>query len=256
TLRYDGAIGEEDGGGSAANLVFGATGAREGTVILGGANTYRGTTTVAAGTLVVNGSLGQGNLTVDSGATLKGSGVINGFTSIQGTHSPGNSPGLETFTNGLTYGSSSNLVWELSANTALSADRGTLYDGINLTSGTLTIDPGAKIDLVFNAALAGGGASTVDWDNPFWGSSQSWKVIDLQSGLWNGGIFTLSSIGNDASGQSLGSSVRSNATFSLRQDYSGVYVEYVIVPEPATVIFAGIGIAMVGWSFRKRRRAL
>lgn len=252
TLRYDGVIGEENGGGAAANLVFGATGAREGTVILGGANTYRGTTTVTAGTLVVNGSLGQGNLTVDAGATLKGSGVINGLANIQGIHSPGNSPGLETFTNGLSYGAASTLVWELSANTAEPSDRGTLYDGINLTSGTLSIDPGAKIDLVFNAALAGGGASTVDWDDPFWASSRVWKVIDLQSGLWSGGVFTLNSIGTDASGQSLSSSVRSNAAFSLSQNTTGVYVQYVIVPEPATVIFAGIGIAMAGWSLRRR----
>ena len=256
TLRYDGAIGEENGGGSAANLVFGASGAREGTVILGGANTYRGTTTVAAGTLVVNGSLGQGNLTVDAGAMLKGSGVINGFTSIQGTHSPGNSPGLETFTNGLSYGSSSVLVWELSANTALSTDRGTLYDGINLTSGTLSINPSATINLVFNAALSnGGGSSTVDWDDAFWASSQTWKVIDVQSGLWTPGVFTLGSIGADASGQAFTSSIRSGATFSMSQGNDGdIYVNYVIVPEPDTVIFAGIGIAMAGWSLWKRRR--
>jgi hypothetical protein len=146
-------------------------------------------------------------------------------------------------------------MWELSANTALSTDRGILYDGIDLTGGSLSIVPGASIHLVFNAALAGGGSSTVDWDDTFWASSQSWKVIDVQSGLWSPGVFTLGSIGVDASGQSLASSIRSGATFSVVQrDGGDIYVEYVIVPEPTTLVVAGIGIALAGWSLRRRRR--
>jgi autotransporter-associated beta strand protein len=243
-----------NGGLSGAGHVI-KTGAGSLTLGASGTFSHTGTTTVEAGTLVVNGSLGTGDLTVLSGATLKGAGTINGFTTVEGIHSPGNSPGLETFTDGLSYGSSSLLVWELSADTALSSDRGILYDGIDLTGGSLSIVPGASINLVFNAALAGGGSSTVDWDDTFWASSQSWKVIDVQSGLWSPGVFTLGSIGVDASGQSLTSSIRSGATFSVVQrDGGDIYVEYVIVPEPATIVVGGIGIALAGWSLRKRRR--
>ncbi len=51
----------------------------EGTQILGGTNTYTGTTTVSEGGLVINGSLGgPGLVTVRSGAVLGGNGIIGG----------------------------------------------------------------------------------------------------------------------------------------------------------------------------------
>jgi fibronectin-binding autotransporter adhesin len=58
-----------------------------GTLILAGANTYTGTTEVAEGTLEVDGSLGTssqstGLTTVDSGATLRGTGTIYGDVTV------------------------------------------------------------------------------------------------------------------------------------------------------------------------------
>jgi autotransporter-associated beta strand protein len=58
------------------NLTLSKTG--DGTWILGGANTYSGTTTISAGKLSINGSLSNANvaLTVASGATLGGIGTV------------------------------------------------------------------------------------------------------------------------------------------------------------------------------------
>lgn len=45
-----------------------------------------------------------------------------------------------------------------------------------------------------------------------------------------------------------------SANFATGTVTNGQVVELVIVPEPDTIIFAGIGIAMAGWSIWKRRR--
>lgn len=66
-----------------------------GTLILGGANTYVGTTRVAAGTLLVNGSLhASSTVTVSDGATLGGTGTIAGLVGGDGLVSPGASAGI------------------------------------------------------------------------------------------------------------------------------------------------------------------
>ncbi|MFC4764862.1 autotransporter-associated beta strand repeat-containing protein [Dyella koreensis] len=61
-----------------------------GTLTLTGNSTYTGTTTVGAGTLLVNGSLGNTAVTVNSGTTLGGAGIIAGPVTINGgTLAPG-----------------------------------------------------------------------------------------------------------------------------------------------------------------------
>jgi len=53
---------------------------------LTGSNTYSGTTKVAAGTLIVNGThSGSGAITVNSGATLAGKGTLTGAVTMNGT---------------------------------------------------------------------------------------------------------------------------------------------------------------------------
>jgi hypothetical protein len=93
------------GGGSGASLQVTGTG----TVILGGINSYVGPTTVSSGTLsLVNSTLYAGGTTLDSqvtvnlGALLKGTGTINGPTTVNGTLSPGNSIGTLYYTAPLT----------------------------------------------------------------------------------------------------------------------------------------------------------
>jgi autotransporter-associated beta strand protein len=97
--------------GGAASL----TKTTAGTVQLQGANSYGGTTTVAGGTLLVNGShTGGGAYSVDSGATLGGNGSINANVTVNGTLAPGTSVGVLTVNGNVAFGAGSRLAIELS----------------------------------------------------------------------------------------------------------------------------------------------
>jgi autotransporter-associated beta strand protein len=233
-----------------ASAIGGAMNVRQqgsGTVVLAGVNTYTGATDVIAGTLEVDGVLGNTAVTVAAGATLSGTGTIGGPTTILGTHSPGSSPGIETFTNGLTYGATSTLVWELIANTESPGSRGVLFDGVDLTGGALSIVNGATLSLVFN--LPG---STVDWDNAFWGTNRAWTIIDVAGGSWNSSLFTLQ-VGVDSTSATLASK-RPDSLFQIVDLGGDLVLEYVIVPEPGALALAGFGLA-AAWGYHRRRRA-
>ncbi|MFD0892874.1 autotransporter-associated beta strand repeat-containing protein [Luteolibacter ambystomatis] len=60
-----------------------------GALTLSNTNTYSGATIVSAGTLFVNGSLGNGAVTVASGATLGGTGSVGGSVTVNGSFAPG-----------------------------------------------------------------------------------------------------------------------------------------------------------------------
>ncbi len=159
------------------------------TQTLSGANTYTGTTTVTNGTLAigVGGSLANTTVSVGTTGTLAGVGTIGGSTTIQGIHSPGSSAGLQTFTNGLAYASTSTLLWELMANTE--SGRGPNFDAVDVTGGAFSITSGATLDLSF-----GGTVSFVD---SFWNAAHTWTIADLGIGLTGDGgsdVFTLGSI--------------------------------------------------------------
>jgi autotransporter-associated beta strand protein len=232
-----------------ASAIGGALNVRQqgsGTVSLAGVNTYTGATDVVAGTLEVDGVLGNTAVTVAAGATLSGTGTIGGPTTILGTHAPGASPGIETFTNGLTYGATSTLVWELIANTESPASRGVLFDGVDLTGGALSIVSGATLSLVFD--LPG---STVDWDDAFWGTNRVWTIIDVAGGSWDSSLFTLQ-VGVDSTSASLASK-RPDSLFQIVDLGGDLVLEYVIVPEPGALALAGLGLAMA-WAARRRFR--
>jgi len=74
-----------------------------GQLTLNATNTYTGTTTVSGGTLLVNGLIGPGAVTVASTATLGGYGVISAPVTVQagGTLSPGTTIGTLTINNAL-----------------------------------------------------------------------------------------------------------------------------------------------------------
>jgi len=154
-----------------------------GKTILSGANTYTGTTTISAGILSVNGSLGSSSaVTVKDGGTLGGSGTVSGSVTVEsgGKVGPGNSPGVLT-TGAITYETGSIFAWDLVSNLDQDADtptdettgvRGTDYDG--LTASSLTV----QSDAIFRVVLGG----AADLANGFWTKTQKWDGIFSVSG--------------------------------------------------------------------------
>src|ERR1041385_1677066 len=100
---------EYDGSGSGTTGPLNLLKNGPATLILTGANTYTGTTTVSSGALQVDGSLTASPVTVQSGSTLAGTGVLGGPINVQagGLLAPGgNGIGALTINNSLTLSGS------------------------------------------------------------------------------------------------------------------------------------------------------
>ncbi len=117
-----------------------------GTLVFNGNNTYTKPTIVDAGTLLVNGShTNAGAYTVNSGATLGGTGSIGGPTTIHDGAflAPGESIGMLSFTDDLTWQPGSTLLWEFVNNDEAGED----YDSITGSSLVLPENESNKINL-------------------------------------------------------------------------------------------------------------
>ena len=104
---------------SALAGIGGVTKTGAGALVLAGTDTYSGPTTVAAGTLTVNGSIANSAVTVNAGAMLSGTGTV-GATTINsgGTFAPGNSPGTMTVQGNLAFQSGALYLVQVNSTTA------------------------------------------------------------------------------------------------------------------------------------------
>ncbi len=247
TLAYNGVIADIDGKtGSWAKL-------GEGVLKLGGANTYTGATTVSEGVLLVNNASGSGTGTgsvlVESGAKLGGSGFITGPSTIHGIHAPGDAVGVLTHGD-LAYGGGSSVQWELFGNTASLADRGALFDGIDV-GGTLDFTAAIpSFSLAFNSP-----GSSVNWEHALWGSTQTWLLYDMTgSGGITGWTDQILSPSNwlDGSGKAFNDYLF-GSYFDIFEDADGLYLRYnfAVIPEPSRVLLISLGV--LGLIFRRRR---
>ncbi|MCY3014149.1 MAG: autotransporter-associated beta strand repeat-containing protein [Planctomycetota bacterium] len=211
---------------------------------------FSGTQTLA-GTSSFTGFVG-GTLNVAAGGVVKGDGVtFTGPVTLDAgaIHAPGNSPGLQSFGGGLGYAAGSRLQWELMANTAALADRGTLYDAVDIISGPLSIDTNSLLDLTFDGA-----DSTVDWSDPFWSIQHSWLVIDATAAAASTGLFSLGIVSADSNGTAL-TTIRPNAAFSMIRQGSNITLDYTVaaVPEPGALSLAAIGCVLAFYGAIRRR---
>ena len=85
-----------------------------GVLTLGGVNTYTGATRVAAGKLVVDGSIASSPVTIKGGGTLGGSGTVGAVTVENGgTLDPGNSPGTLHINGDIGWLGGGNYNWQI-----------------------------------------------------------------------------------------------------------------------------------------------
>ena len=228
---------------------------------LAGANTYTGATTVNAGSkLFLTGSIDSAS-SVTSNGTVAGSGTFGGAVTIaSGMLTPG----------GLSYA-------------------GTITDSIGaLTMQSLTLGSTATTELTITGSSAGEydqviGSSTLNWG----GSTLALTIGDgLVTSYDTGTTFnlftgftstsgslsavTLNAAGTDFEGMAFYQGTdgdwytgwNSNGAVAEGWNAAGQELKFsqstgtlTVVPEPSTIVFAGIGMAMFGWSTWTRRRA-
>ena len=191
----------------------------DGTLLLNAVNTYTGTTTVSAGTLGGDGSI--------AGAVLvEGTGLL----------SPGNSPGILTLNDGLTFTGGTYEV-DIEGTTA-----GTGYDQVVVTSGNVDLGLGVA-DLLLN--VDSGFSPAID--------DYLWIIDNTGSGTTSG-YFTGLDDGSfvDVNGRRF--YVYYNADHDTAGLLGGNDVLLTSVPEPSTLaMLLGLaGIGLMGWMRRRR----
>jgi fibronectin-binding autotransporter adhesin len=186
-------------GGKNTNTTFGGTISGNaiikngtGTWTLTGSNYYTGTTTVNAGTLMINGnsSAATGATTVNASGTLAGTGIIGANTTVGGKLAPGNNGiGTLTFLGALTLNSASTTLIEINKNTGakdLANVSGTLtYGGTLVVSNLAGTFAAGNSYKVFNAANYAG--SFISSNLPALPAGLAWDL----GGLTNDGVITV-----------------------------------------------------------------
>jgi autotransporter-associated beta strand protein len=249
------------------------------------ANTYSGTVAITAGQLrfsgtgsltgttgpvVVNGSGAELKwnssvaltrpLTVTQG-TISGTGRISATGGVSiGTNavlSPGNSPGTQAFTTGLTLAPGGTYVWEVNSGAGTT---GTNWDLINVTSGGLnlaSLSNAAKFNLDLTTLTASGSSGSMDNYTP--GGSYTWRIFDANA-LTLPGSFSAPYAGTDITSlfnvlttNWQGTAPASN-DISVKVAADGTGIDLVVVPEPGTIALGVIGIGLAGLATWRRRR--
>lgn len=204
-----------------------------GTTTLSATNTYTGATTVSAGTLIVDGNISTSSLTtVQTGATLGGSGTVGDLTiDSGGFFSPGNSPGIMTVDGD--YSQSGQLNVEIEG---LTAGNGSGFHDQVVVNGTVSLGGALNLvsftgftpangDLIF--ILLNDSVDTIS--GTFSGLAQGAVVGNYLGFNWE-----ISYTGNSAGG-----------TFTGGND-----VVLMAVPEPRAALLGGLGMLLL---LRRRR---
>ena len=164
--------------GGISNGTGGLTKLGGGTMRLSGNSIYSGDTLISAGVLDIQGSIDDSEVTIQAGATLKGTGSVGSLVIADGgILAPGNSPGTLDVVGDLTLNSGSISQFELDT-------AGVVGGGVNdlvAVGGNLTLD--GQIDLIPQTNFGAGeytlftyGGTLVDNQLSFDGSPVAWDL--------------------------------------------------------------------------------
>jgi hypothetical protein len=228
----------------------------------------------------VNGSLAStAGLNVASGAFLGGSGSLASTIAGAGLVGPGNSPGILTAL-AVDPSAGTDFSFELTGTgaPAWSVASASVNDVLRLTSAspfTSQLSGSNAVNIYFQvASLAAGDTFQGGFFTDATLASQSNLLTNVSAGQfnyfvkWDGestsnpyngvNYYTWSDYsarpGSGITGVTMSTRTVASANFATGTVTNGQVVELVIVPEPDTIIFAGIGIGMAAWSIWKRRR--
>ena len=201
-------------------------------VYLNGANTYTGPTTVKSGVLGGNGSIASA-VTVQNGAFL--------------------TPGSAVNTIGALGVGSLQLDSGATAAMSISGTAASLYDQV-VALGNVNYGGALAID------FTSGGFADFDVWQLFSGASYSGHFSSVAA-TGSYGSLTFNYLGS-GEWQATGGSLGAGESLSFYEDNSHAIGDrykagqLVLVPEPSTIVFAGIGLFVLGWQrLAKRRRA-
>ena len=249
-----------------------------GTLRLSASNTYTGTTSISAGVLEI---ASTGRINTSSRVTINGgelrynasSGLSSPITFTQGTISgtgaigtaitagtnqfisPGNSPGIQPYTSGLTFAPGGTYQWEINA---LTGTVGTNWDSVNVTGalGLSTLSTSSKFNL--NLITLTGSNTPGALDSPYSGGSYVFPIATYTSltvpvGFTTGSNSDLTSLFNISLANWVGTKPNL-ADISVKVNATGTGLNLIVVPEPATIALAGIAAACAGIVAYRRRR--
>ena len=233
---------------SSTNTYTGATNVNAGTLAITGSgsiNASSGVTVAAGANFVYNSSTTMTNSISLSGAgtssraILGGAGTIGATVTLNDlgdTLSPGNSPGIQTFTSAQTW-SSFSYDWEVNNFTGTTA--GTDFDQLGLNTLNLTGGAGSYILNVLSLTASNDAGNVPNFSE----INNSWTIL-TSSGI----------TGFDAANWSINTSGfidPATGTWSLAQSGNNLVLSYNVIPEPnVAALIGGLGVLLI---LRRRR---
>jgi autotransporter-associated beta strand protein len=242
-LRYSSTVDQTLGGTvSGLGAITKDTGTAS-TLTLSGNNSYDGTTTVSAGTLLINGNSSTANGAVNvTGGTLGGTGTTGGAITVSGgaTLSPGAS--IESLiAPSLSMASTSVFAYEVADNSSTGADALALSGAISLNNVTLSLDVFTQAALAGSWTL-GNKLTLISYFDAGAGITSGFTGYSDNTSYFFGANEWLFDYNDTVAG--------GNYVDDVTNAGSNRFVTMTVVPEPSAALLGGLGLLML---VRRRR---